>query len=193
MGYKHDIDDVLDKGTELFRTRGYHQVGINDILKECGIPKGSFYNFFKTKEDFAQKIIERYGQSSKNMIEGYLHEKSLSPLDRLKSFYRMLVDSNVADNYAGGCLINTLSNEVGHTHDVLGTEADLQFNRWLEVISECVEEGQEAGQIRKDFTPLQLAEYLHAGLYGAFPRMKVTHSNKYLNNWYTMTFEFIEA
>ena len=59
MGYKHNIEDIIDKGSELFRKKGYNNVGINEILKECDIPKGSFYNFFETKEEFAEKVLIR--------------------------------------------------------------------------------------------------------------------------------------
>ena len=61
MGYKHNIEDIIEKGTELFRKKGYNNVGINEILNTCDIPKGSFYNFFETKEEFATKVIDNYG------------------------------------------------------------------------------------------------------------------------------------
>ena len=46
MGYKHDKEDILAVGYDVLRKNGYHNVGINQILKEAGVPKGSFYNFF---------------------------------------------------------------------------------------------------------------------------------------------------
>jgi TetR/AcrR family transcriptional repressor of nem operon len=193
MGYKHNIEEILDIGTELIRTNGYHNVGINQILKACAIPKGSFYNFFKTKEQFATEILNRYGERSKRMIEGFLLDESLSPLERLKSFYKMLVDANETDDYAGGCLLNTLSNEVGRLNDGIAESANTNFMMWIEVIAKCVNEGQKQGEIINSFPPEYLAEYLHAGSYGAFSRMKVTRDREYLDKWYEMTFNFITA
>lgn len=193
MGYKHDSEDILKTGMELFRTNGYHKVGINQILEECGIPKGSFYNFFQSKEDFAISIVKKYGQDSLHMIQQFLREKSLSPLERLKSFYTMLIDSNETDDYAGGCLINTLSNEVGRNVDSLAIASNESFKMWVKEIALCVKEGQELGEITNAYSDLELAEYMHAGLYGSFSRMKVTRSREYMDKWFKMTFSFITA
>jgi len=191
MGYKHNIEDVLDKGMNLFRTQGYHNVGINQILKECAIPKGSFYNFFKTKEDFAEQIVNRYGESSRNLIRSFLEEKNLTPIERLRSFYAMIVNSNANENFAGGCLINTLSNEVGRNIDRIGKVADENFMTWVDIIADCIAEGQELGEIRDDFTAVDLAEHLHAGTYGAMARSKVTRNREYFDKWFAMSFAFI--
>jgi TetR/AcrR family transcriptional repressor of nem operon len=106
MGYKHNKEDIIEKGTELFRKKGYNNVGINEILKECEIPKGSFYDFFETKEDLAEKVVDNYGANSLKMIKESLADKSVSPLNRLKQFYSMLIDFN--ENYSAQKL-NSLS------------------------------------------------------------------------------------
>ncbi|MFT5819458.1 MAG: TetR/AcrR family transcriptional repressor of nem operon [Crocinitomix sp.] len=191
MGYKHNIEEILDIGAELIRTNGYHNVGINQILKACAIPKGSFYIFFETKEHFAREILNRYGERSKRMIEGFLLDETVSPLERLKAFYKMLIDGNETEDYTGGCLVNNLSNEVGRLNDGIAESANTNFMMWIEVIAKCVSEGQEKGEITTAFPPEYITEYLHAGSYGAFSRMKVTRTREYLDNWYEMTFNFI--
>ncbi len=191
MGYKHKVEDIINTGMELIRKNGYHNVGINQILKEAKLPKGSFYNFFSSKEDFAVTILNQYGENAKETITSFLTNQDLTPLERLKSFYRMLVEANEEDKYAGGCLINTVSNEVGRNIDKIGETANDNFVQWLEVIGACIKEGQEAGEITTAYSPIALAEYIHAGLYGTFPRMKVTRTRDYLDRWYQMTFDFI--
>ncbi|MEL6655438.1 MAG: TetR/AcrR family transcriptional regulator [Bacteroidota bacterium] len=191
MGYKHNIEDVIQRGIELVRTQGYHNVGINQILKASGIPKGSFYNFFPSKEAFIKAALESYGRDYSAWIRGLLQTEDPSPLSRLRSFYRILIDANEADEYAGGCLINTVSNEVGRNNDIIGEAADNGFQKLIQAVAECVELGQQAGEITTNYTALELAEYLHAGIYGSFSRMKVTRSRAYMDRWYQMTFDFI--
>lgn len=193
MGYKHNIEDIIDKGTRLFRKKGYYHVGIKEILETSGIPKGSFYNFFKTKEDFAVKGIAVYGASSLEYIQSFLHDVSYSPLERLKNLYTDIIQGNIADGMDAGCMINVLSMDVGAQNQQIGDAANKAFNKWLEEIALCVKKAQDAGEIRQDFTPLEIAEYLHAGTYGGFSRMKVTHSVDYLKRWFDMTFEFISV
>ena len=191
MGYKHNAEDIISKGAELFRKKGYHNVGINEILKACEIPKGSFYNFFDTKEKFTEKVIESYGTSSLNMIVNALGDKSKSPLERLKQFYSMLIDINEKDGMDAGCLLNNLSIEVGGFNPGISKVADRIFKIWIEEIARCVEEGQDEGEIIDAMPAEDIAEYMHAGLFGAFSRMKVNRNRVYLDKWYNMTFEFI--
>ncbi|MCK5369081.1 MAG: TetR/AcrR family transcriptional regulator [Cyclobacteriaceae bacterium] len=191
MGYKHNAEDIISKGAELFRKKGYHNVGINEILKACEIPKGSFYNFFDTKEKFTEKVIESYGTSSLNMIVNALGDKSKSPLERLKQFYSMLIDINEKDGMDAGCLLNNLSIEVGGFNPGISKVADKIFKIWIEEIARCVEEGQDEGEIIDTMPAEDIAEYMHAGLFGAFSRMKVNRNRVYLDKWYNMTFEFI--
>ena len=191
MGYKHNIEDIISNGTELFRKKGYNNVGINEILKECDIPKGSFYNFFKTKEDFAEKVIDTYGANSMKMISDALADKSISPMKRLKQFYSMLIEINEKDGFDSGCLLNNFSVEVGGFNTVISDATDRSFKMWVSEIAKCVQEGQEQGEIIDAVPAADLAEYLHAGLSGAFSRMKVNRDRIYLDKWYNMTFNFI--
>ncbi|XLS30283.1 TetR/AcrR family transcriptional regulator [Flavobacteriaceae bacterium M23B6Z8] len=192
MGYKHNKEEILDIGYDVIRRNGYHNVGINHILKEAGIPKGSFYNFFESKEDFAQQVIQRYGENNRCWIEQYFENCKLSPIECLKSFYAMMINYNVEDEYAGGCLVNNMSIEVGRNNDTLGEESNKQFKSWLEVLSAVIKKGQDAGEITNAFEPTELAEYIHAGFYGVLSRTKVTRNRIYMDAWHKMTFQFIK-
>jgi TetR/AcrR family transcriptional repressor of nem operon len=191
MGYKHNIEDIIDKGTELFRKKGYNNVGINEILKACEIPKGSFYNFFETKEDFAEKVIDKYGVNSLKMISDALTDQSVSPLNRLKHFYLMLIDFNEKDGFDAGCLVNNLSVEVGGFIPGISKAAEKNFKVMVGEITNCVREGQEQGELIDTMPAEDIAEYMHAGIFGAFSRMKVNRDRVYLDKWFKMTFEFI--
>ena len=191
MGYKHNKEDIISKGTELFRKKGYHNVGINEILKACDIPKGSFYNFFDTKEQFAEHVVEAYGSDSLKMITKALSDKLVSPLERLKRFYAMIIDINEKDGLDSGCLLNNLSIEVGGFNPGISRVTDKNFKIWIEAIAQCVKEGQDNGEIIDTIEAEDIAEYMQAGIYGAFSRMKVNRNRVYLDKWYKMTFNFI--
>jgi len=57
MRKKYNKEDILEQGVQLFREKGYNDTGIDDILKTCKIPSGSFYNYFKNKEGFAIAVL----------------------------------------------------------------------------------------------------------------------------------------
>ncbi|MEM9024166.1 MAG: TetR family transcriptional regulator C-terminal domain-containing protein, partial [Bacteroidota bacterium] len=182
MGYKHDKENILRVGYDQLRKNGYHNVGINQILQASGIPKGSFYNFFQSKEDFAAQVIGYYGQSNLEWLQEYFtHEGSM--LQRLKDFYQLMIEGNKADNFSSGCLINNMSIEIGSLNPRLAAVADDFFRQWVGVLSEVVRKGQEQGEIIAQHPAQELAEYLHAGFSGTLARMKVTQSTTYMETW----------
>ncbi len=192
MGYKYNKEDILNVGFDVFRRNGYHSVGINQILKESNISKGSFYNYFESKEDFALQVINHYGISNCKWIQSFLEEFQGSALEKLKAFYNTLMDMNEKDDYSGGCLINNISMEVGRNNDILGFEANDHFTHWLQVLAKFVAQGQKDGEIKTVYSPLEIAEYLHAGFYGVLSRTKVTRNRIYMNTWFKMSFDFIK-
>ncbi|WP_299213340.1 TetR/AcrR family transcriptional regulator [uncultured Aquimarina sp.] len=193
MGYKHNKEEILEVGYQVIRKNGYHHVGINQILKEAGIPKGSFYNFFESKEDFAKQVIQYYGEGNRSWLKGIFQESIETPINTLKSFYKLLIDYNEEDNFCSGCLINNMGNETGRLYDVLAKETKEQFDQWLDLIADVVRKGQEAGEITDRFSPTEISNYLHSGFYGTFFKMKVERSREDMDTWLAMTFEFINA
>ena len=193
MGYKYNREDILTTGYHVLRKNGYHNVGINQVLKEAGIPKGSFYNFFESKEDFANQVVSHYAKENHQWMQQYFLDTELSPLEALKSFYRLLIDYNEKDGYASGCLLNVLSNEIGRQNDELAESVNQYFIGWLNILDRVISKGQEMGEITKRFSSLELAEYLHSGFNGTFSRMKVTRNRVYMDTWFDISFEFIKA
>ena len=71
MNLKHDKEKILQSGEALFRAKGYHATGINEVLKSSGVSKGSFYNYFDSKEDFALQVVDLYGNATADIIQYY--------------------------------------------------------------------------------------------------------------------------
>ncbi|BDS13693.1 TetR/AcrR family transcriptional regulator [Aureispira anguillae] len=193
MGYKHKKEDIIAIGSELIRKKGYHNVGINEILKACAIPKGSFYNFFDSKEDFIEQSLQEYGKNSLSLIQSFLKDNTISPLQRLKNLYTHLINQNHKDGCDAGCLINNLSVELGGTHRELAQIIDSQVQGNVIEIAACIKEGQNMGEITNAFSAIYIAEYIQAGIYGAFSRMKAQKDRTYLDKWFAMTFQFISG
>jgi TetR/AcrR family transcriptional repressor of nem operon len=189
----HKKEDIIRKGSELFRKQGYHNTGISDILKACDIPKGSFYNYFNSKEDFIIKVLDYYGDSQLDFIKHKLKEKDSSPLVRLKRYYQSLIDIISKEDVKSGCLVNNISNEMGGLNEHLAEAANRNFMKWIDIIARMVAKGQAVNEIRNDMGALEIAEYLHGSFYGMLSRMKVTRNIENLNDWYTMTFKFISV
>lgn len=181
-------------GEYLFRRQGYHNTGINDILKACGIPKGSFYNFFVSKEDYGIHVLNLYAERTLEFYKESLGDEFLSPYERLKLLYlHSIVDQQKAEDFANGCLLNNLSEEVAGSNPAFAEAIKSQFDGWMREVATVIKAGQDKGIIRKDHSADKLARLLHGGLFGAFSQMKVTRSGAPLQNIMGMCLEYIKA
>lgn len=193
MRKKHNIDEILETGQELLRTQGYNNTGVEEVLKACGIPKGSFYNFFKNKEDFSIQSLDWYGETQYQHVQQILDNNELSPMERLKDFYNSNAKANIEENCANGCLIGNLSLEMGGINDNIAAAADRNMKRILSLISACIREGQKRGEIRDDYPAEDLANYLHNSFYGTLMRTKASKDFSLFELFQRATFDFIKA
>ncbi len=173
--------------------QGYHNTGINDILKAADIPKGSFYNFFDSKEHFGVLALDHYGNKALDAMRKFLAAPDRSPMQRLESFYdNMVVRGNEKMGCKGGCFVNNISNELGGLSEALGRKADQVFGKWIDEITYVIKQGQEMGEIRDDYPPEELAEYIHTSIFGGIGRMKATRSIEKLRMIVRLSLDFIQ-
>lgn len=193
MYQKHNRSEVIEKGRELVRRNGFTNTGVNLILQEAGIPKGSFYNLFSSKEIFAEEILRSYGAMRQNFTRHMLSDQNLSPLQRLERMYQTMIAFMASEGYTNGCLINNLSVEVGGMNEQIAAVADEQFRATVAIIATCVRAGQEMGEIRRDNSAEELAEFVHTGFIGSLFRMKATRSRAPVDLSLKMLLQFLHA
>ena len=189
----HNKSDIIKKGMELFRTQGYNNTGISDILITCHIPKGSFYNYFQSKEAFCIQALDSYGDSELEYFASILKTPGSSPLERLKNLYHALIERYGKEATFSGCLVANISSEMGGLNESLAEAASRNFSKWIDIIARTVAKGQAIHEIRNDKGALEIAEYLHGTFSGMLARLKASRNPNTLDGWFRMTFAFMEA
>lgn len=101
--YDERKKEVLDTAERLFRIKGYDKCTIMDIIKEVGIAKGTFYHYFKSKEEVLDAIVLRYVDIVRNNAEEILLIENINPVEKLmRAFMAMQVtnqiDKDLLDN-----------------------------------------------------------------------------------------------
>ena len=104
---------LLRTGVEVLTEQGFSATGIDQILRRVGVPKGSFYNYFKNKEAFGAELIERYRVYFLRKLEKRLGNAALSPLARLKAFITDAQGGMQKFDFSRGCLAGNLGQEMG--------------------------------------------------------------------------------
>ena len=187
---KHDIkaDFLLEKGTELLWSKGYNATSVNDIVKAADIPKGSFYFYFNSKEDFAVKAIEKYFDTNMAMVFQVLHnEEEPSPRQRLMNFHEFR--SNVLKEelgYTGGCMACNLGNEMSDHSEKIRKAIQAKEEILIANIAKVIQQGQDAGEIDSSFDAHDMACFIEDAGKGAMVSMKETNSGYPIENFLNM-------
>jgi TetR/AcrR family transcriptional regulator, transcriptional repressor for nem operon len=167
---------LLAAGLELVHARGFAASGVKDITDAAGVPKGSFYAYFPSKEAFAAAILEHYWSDIEKRLVPILDADGLAQ-ERITRFFHALADEHEAGDFLLGCLVGNLSLELGGSSEPVRTELVRILGRWDVALTACVRSGQRgSGGIRRDIDAGELASQLIEAWEGAALRGKVTRS-----------------
>lgn len=165
---------ICDAGELLFSRHGYSAVGIKMILDEVGIPKGSFYHYFKSKEAFAVEVVEQYFKQRLGRFCNNLAKGDTSICEVILSTYESQIDEMFQYEKVRGCVIGNLFIEANSDLAMLQAKLNNIYQRWLTVFTECIEKGQQQDEFRKDIDAKQLAAMFWAHWEGTVLKFQVS-------------------
>ena len=169
-------DQLLDQGVSLLLEKGYHGVGLKEILDTVRIPKGSFYNYFDSKEQFAAAAISHYIEPFILRLSAHMATPQLNGLTALQTYYRELIAEVAQSGFKGGCLLGNLLGEIGDTSSLCRQALVEAVARYTRLQKTALERGQQQGQVRLDRSAQDMADLLFNAWQGALLRMKAEQS-----------------
>lgn len=169
-------DIIIRTGADLIAQNGFRATGINAVLSATGVPKGSFYHYFKSKDDFGLAVIESYSRYYDRNLALILDDASRRPLERLRQYFESGTADMTACAYARGCLIGNLGQELAAQNEMFRARLDEVFAGWEARFAACIAQAQALGELDPAIAPQELAGFLLAGWEGAILRAKVVKS-----------------
>jgi TetR/AcrR family transcriptional regulator, transcriptional repressor for nem operon len=180
-------EHLLSSGLETLHRQGFNASAVQDITNAAGLPKGSFYNYFESKEALALEVIDRFGKEQ-GALAAVLSDESISPVERLRRYFTARVAALAALNYERGCLVGNFSTELADHSRPIRDRLSTTFAAWSRAIELCIRDGQKAGEISRDLDPGALADFLLNSFEGAMLRMKVEKDSSPLDQFMTLVF-----
>nr|WP_299070846.1 TetR/AcrR family transcriptional regulator [uncultured Allomuricauda sp.] len=171
-------DRILDIGVTIISKKGYNGIGIQEVLDEAKVPKGSFYHYFKSKEDFSIQVIKKHSEDSLVYINSFLEDTSLSPLQRIYSLFEDVQKTYIEKDFKEGCLLGNCSTELGGQKTCFATTLEDEFMKMENEFSKCLEEAQTKGELKTTHPTEELASFIVNGWEGALLRIKASRNLK---------------
>jgi TetR/AcrR family transcriptional repressor of nem operon len=121
MNIRHDNtrQHILDTGYRIIAGKGFSSVGLNEILTTAGVPKGSFYHYFESKEQYGQTLLEEYFNRYLTTIDTLLQSDATSGHERLMRYWQQWLNSQCDECADQKCLVVKLSAEVADLSDAM--------------------------------------------------------------------------
>ncbi len=177
---EHIRQALIEAGIEQLSLHGYHGTGIKQILDEVNVAKGSFYNFFASKEAFVAELIAYYTTDLISQLDDFIEGEgaTLSEVEKLQHIYRFSLNKYAHQEFKKSCLVGTMAAEIAAQHPLCRDELTKSMKLWLAFFENIFSKAQSHGQVRADLSARQLASVYWAAWEGALIKMKMTANIK---------------
>jgi TetR/AcrR family transcriptional regulator, transcriptional repressor for nem operon len=184
-------DRILNAGLETMYSLGFNGCSVQDITTAAGVPKGSFYNYFKSKEILGVEVVNLYARRIADNSTILSDMSISSPLKRLIGHFQAIAKDLADANYERGCLLGNFSAELSHQSNLVCQQVSKVLSEWVQAIATCLQMAQQAGEIRTDIEASLLASFMANAWEGAVLRSKVERNNTSIVQFESVVFSFL--
>jgi TetR/AcrR family transcriptional repressor of nem operon len=182
---------------EVFHARGFNGCSVQDIVEAAGVPKGSFYNHFESKEALGVEVVRAYTR----LVGAYVAEAGASeifsgdrtPLERIRAYFEAVIEQNVSCGVRKGCLLGNFATELAPHSTQIANAVTEALDNWSAAVAKALGQAQEAGELPKDADVEALGRYLVDGYEGAAARAKLIDDRAPMDEFIRTTFDFLLA
>ncbi len=167
---------LIDAATRAFVAKSYNAVGLQEILNAAGVPKGSFYHYFRSKEELGLSIIEACADEHMDRERRTLSDRSRPPLQRLRKLFEGCRDHYAEHGLSRECVVAKLGMEVSQASEPMRAAVKCAFDQWKSLVAQCLREAQVAGEVDPRHDPETLADFINNAWEGAAGRMQIDRS-----------------
>jgi TetR/AcrR family transcriptional regulator, transcriptional repressor for nem operon len=165
---------------KLFLKHGFNYSSVQDITSDAGVPKGSFYNHFESKEALGAEVVSAYWPVISECAT-ILADPKIAPLRRLKRYFESVNDYFAEREFAEGCMIGNFSAELSDQSELIRSRLAEVYASWTQAIEAAIKAGQADGSIPKQLRAAELAKFLLCAWEGALLRARVERRREALD------------
>lgn len=169
--------NLLEKGSEIVHKKGFNHAGIQEILAAAGVPKGSFYFYFKSKEDFGLQLIDFHAGFFLTFLDQCVQDTRLKPVERIRFFFNHFLSVLEENNFQGGCPLGNIAQEMSDQSESFRIKLMEVFEQSKRKIAECLIEAQRSGELNASLDAQEAADFIFNSWHGTLMRTKVIRNS----------------
>jgi TetR/AcrR family transcriptional repressor of nem operon len=169
---------ILDTGRRIMAAKGFSAVGLNEILTGAGVPKGSFYHYFGSKEAFGEALLEDYFDEYLAELDETLRQPGLTMAQRLMNYWRQWQETQSFFDCQGKCLAVKLAAEVADLSEAMRSALKRGTSGIIDRLGLAIAAGVAEGSLTIDDDPAQVAQSLYQLWLGASVMAKIVRTTQ---------------
>lgn len=180
-------EQLMEAGLRTLHTHGFNGSAVQDITQAAGVPKGSFYNHFESKEALALAALEQFwvnGTARRDLLA----DATIDPVERLRLHFQKLSKALAKIKYERGCMIGNFSSELSSKPE-FRERLEKIYSDWSLALEQCIKDVKVAGKLKVKVPPKTLAAFLVNAWEGAVLRSKVELSGEAFDDFEQVVFE----
>ncbi|MEN4891360.1 TetR/AcrR family transcriptional regulator [Erwinia billingiae] len=166
-------EHILATGRRIMAGKGFSAVGLNEILKDASVPKGSFYHYFDSKEAFGVDLLANYFAEYLADIDRTLSQPGFNMAQRIMNYWQQWQESQSFSDCQGKCLAVKLGAEVADLSDGMRLALDAGTSGIIARLTEALDTGVAEGSLTIDDRARTVAESLYQLWLGASVMVKI--------------------
>jgi len=164
---------LLRTGAEFLSQQSYAATGVDQIIAQAGLTKGTFYHYFVSKEQFALEVVDLYANYFNQRLDAYLLNDATDPLERLSGYVSDSIRSLERDNFKRSCLVGNLSQELGAQDSALVPALEAALAGWQRRVAACLRQAQARAEVASHLDAEELSAFFWMGWEGALLQAKL--------------------
>ncbi|MBW1786893.1 MAG: TetR family transcriptional regulator C-terminal domain-containing protein [Deltaproteobacteria bacterium] len=167
---------ILKAGARIVLQKGFFDTGLAEVLEAAKVPKGSFYFYFKNKEDFGLQLIDFFAAYLKAANDRTYQDESLPHVERIRRAFRERVELFQKRDFKGGCPIGNLALEMGDRSPGFRKKLNQVFADMKQHLAKQLQLARASGEISEAIDVDETADFVLSSFEGALMQMKVAKS-----------------
>jgi TetR/AcrR family transcriptional regulator, transcriptional repressor for nem operon len=171
-------EKIIDDCLSLLWRNGVNGTSMADIAEKAAILKGSFYNYFKNKEEFIGAVLDSYAQKWETNVVAIFREKKQTARAQFKNYFARMKEMASSMQYTQGSLVGNFAQELSGASEKFAKQTETIFRRMQSYLADALKTAQDSGALAKSEDPELLAEIILNSTEGAILRAKAQRSTR---------------
>lgn len=164
---------LLRAGIAAVLERGWAASGVDAVLRSAGVPKGSFYHYFPSKDEFGYAVIDAYQAYFLRRLARCFGDPAARFETQLQAFLDESLEGMARHGWRRGCLIGALGQELAGLHEGFRVRLLDSLGQWEERLAAALARAQARGEVATPLDAVRAARGFWAAWEGAVLRARL--------------------